>query len=420
MADLADSDRAYIAYSFVDDPGVLQSLGSLEGVPDVPVELIRRARWQQNLHDALNWAGEMSPGLVLAASLAWIGSIVATGLGESLLGFERSPISPILITILLGLAIRNVAGLPGIYEQGLRLSVKRILRIGIALLGLRLSLGVVAETSIIALPVIVGCIAAALVLVSWLSRFLVLPRRLGTLIAVGTSICGVSAIVATAPIIEADEEETSYAVACITLFGMLSLFISPFLAHWIFNGDPMLAGIFLGTAVHDTAQAAGAGMMYEQNFNSSEAFNIAATTKLVRNVCMGAVIPLMAILYHRNNADAASGNSRLKWRQYVPFFVIGFILFSALATLGDLGTESGGKAFSILDRDLWDSVKSSAQSVSFACLSIAMAAVGLGTSITRLKILGLKPLCTGLSVSLLVGGVSIGLIKVLSMFFAVG
>jgi uncharacterized integral membrane protein (TIGR00698 family) len=389
-------------------------------VPDVPVEHLHRAPWQQILHETLNWAGEMSPGLVLATSLAWVGSIVAAGLGESLLGFERSPISPILITIILGLMIRNVAGLPGIYEQGLKLSVKRVLRIEIALLGLRLSLRIVAETSVVALPMIIGCIAVALVLISWLSRLLNLSRRLGTLIAVGTSICGVSAIVATAQVIGADEEETSYAVACITLFGMLSLFISPFLAHWIFNGDPTLVGIFLGTVVHDTAQATGAGMMYEQNFNSQEAFNIAATTKLVRNVCMRAVISLMAILYHRNNAEATSGKSRLKWQQYVPLFVIGFVLFSAVATLGDLGKDSGSKAFAFLDRDLWDSVKSSAKRVSFACLSIAMAAVGLGTSITRLKILGLKPLCAGLSVSLLVGGVSIGLIKVLSLFFAAG
>ena len=112
-----------------------------------------------------------------------------------------------------------------------------MLRFGIILLGLRLSLAAVGELGLAALPVIVGCIAVALVAVTWINRALGLPRRLGSLIAVGTSICGVSAIAATAPVIDAEEDEVSYSVACITLFGLLALFCYPLLAHGMFGGD---------------------------------------------------------------------------------------------------------------------------------------------------------------------------------------
>ena len=129
---------------------------------------------------------------------------------------------------MLGLIIRNVVGLPAVYEKGLRICIRLVLRLGIALLGLGLSLATILDIGLLSVPVVLLCIA------------------------VGTSICGVSAIVATSPVIEAEEEETSYAVACVTLFGLIALFCYPFLADWIFLGQPRQVGVFLGTAIHDT------------------------------------------------------------------------------------------------------------------------------------------------------------------------
>ena len=145
-------------------------------------------------------------------------------MGTSLLGFSHSPISPIMVALLLGLAIRNAIGLPAVYEGGLKFCLRHVLRLGIMLLGLRLSLAAVGQIGLVGLPIIVGCIATALILVTWINHALGLPRRLGSLIAVGTSICGVSAIVATGPVVDAEEDEVSYAVACVTLFGLLALF----------------------------------------------------------------------------------------------------------------------------------------------------------------------------------------------------
>ena len=133
------------------------------------------------------------------------------------------------------------------------------MKTGIVLLGVGLSVQAVMKVGLIGLPIIVCCIATALVVVTFINRALGLPKRLGTLIAVGTSICGVSAIVATAPVIGAEDDETSYAVACITIFGLIALFTYPFLAHAMFKTN-MQVGLFLGTAIHDTSQVAGAGV----------------------------------------------------------------------------------------------------------------------------------------------------------------
>src|SRR5947199_8504141 len=128
----------------------------------------------------------------LALGLAAVGRWGADWLGKDLLQFTKSPISEITVAVVLGLAIRNTVGLPAVYERGLRLCGREVLRLGIVLLGLRLSLGAVGQFGLVGLPVILGVIAAALVAVAVLSRALGLPRRLGGLIAVGTSICGVS------------------------------------------------------------------------------------------------------------------------------------------------------------------------------------------------------------------------------------
>lgn len=394
------------------DPQLARWLGSMEGVPEWPepseaaVERRSRATWQNQMHQVFGWVGGLCPGVVLALGLAFVGQVGAHWAGTALVRTAHSPISPILVALLLGLAIRNAIGLPSVYESGLKFCLRHVLRFGIMLLGLRLSLAMVGRIGMEALPVIVGCITTALVLVSWINRALGLPRRLGSLIAVGTSICGVSAIVATAPVVEAEEDEVSYAVACVTLFGMLALFSYPFLAHALFGGNPRMAGLFLGTAIHDTAQVAGAGMIYRQQFGVPEALDTATVVKLVRNLFMAAVIPLMAMLYHRGRDDGGTG-TRPRWHQVVPMFVLGFLALAAVRSLGDLGD----RPFLLLDTVAWKGFLSGADATSGWCLATAMAGVGLGTGLAKLKVLGWRPLCVGLAAAAMVGGASFGLIR---------
>lgn len=409
---MSDNPRLQSPFNVYLDPEEARWLNSMEGIPEtrhVSREPLRSISWRERLHGGLAWFGTIAPGLALAGLLAWGGMLLAKFAGERLLGFEKTPISPIMVTILLGLIVRNVAGLPAAYEAGLRFAMKRVLRFGITLLGLRLSLLAVGQIGASALPVVLGCIIGALLLVTWLSRLVGLPPRLGSLIAVGTSICGASAIVATGPAIDADEDEVGYAVACITLFGMMALLTYPFLAHLMFAGNAERAGLFLGTAIHDTSQVAGAGLMYQQRYNAPMALNIAATTKLVRNVCMGAVIPMMAAFYHRKNTATRTGQrGRLRWHQYVPLFVVVFVVLAGVRTLGDIGT----KTFGVIPRPTWQNLITDAKSISVVCLTVAMGAIGLGTSVSQLKVLGLKPLLVGLVAAVSVGGVSLVLIRV--------
>ena len=388
----------------------------MEGVPEWvdPAETFGeragRAAWQSRGNEWLALLGALLPGLAIALGLAVVGRVASQAIGTGVLQLERSPISPILLAILAGLVVRNTIGLPAVYEAGVQLCLKRILRVGVALLGIRLSLGAMGTIGLAALPIVIVCIATALLLVSWISRAVGLPRRLGTLIAVGTAICGNSAIVATGPVIHADEDEISYAVGTITVFGLLALVTYPFVAHGIFGGDPNLAGFFLGTAIHDTAQVAGAGLLYSQQYGAPETLDTATVTKLVRNLFMIAAIPIMALVYHRSNGDRPAAQ-KTRFTQMVPLFVFGFVAMALLRTVGDLGEEPFA---GLLTGAQWEGSIEFFTTLSAWSLTVAMASVGLGTNLGRLRELGFKPLAAGFAAALIVGGVAAGLIHLLA------
>jgi uncharacterized integral membrane protein (TIGR00698 family) len=345
------------------------------------------------------------PGFLVAFALAVAGSFLADALAHAL-GMGPGAISGIMVAILLGLAVGNLFPLPAALKPGIDFAVKRVLRIGIVLLGLKLSIVEVGAIGLRSLPVILVTIPAAILLVTFLGRRLGLPDRLGTLIAVGTGICGNTAIVAVSPTIAAKKEETSYAVACITVFGLFAMLAYPFVAHWLFGGDAFQAGLFLGSSVHDTSQVAGAGMVYSDYYRDPQALNVATVTKLERNLSMLVVIPLMSILYHRRSTE---GTEPPPWYTMVPLFVVGFAAMSALRTVGDLGL----RPFGLLTTDQWHALIKLASHVTTYCLGIAMAGVGLGTSIKGIRTIGLKPLGLGLVSALIVGVISTLLIKTL-------
>ena len=402
--------RSVVSVDPYKNPELFRWAGSMEGLPAMPAGgRLARSPWQDRGNQLLATVGSVLPGVSIALGLALVGRFAAEWAGTSLLGFAKSPVSPILVAILLGLLIRNTIGIPAVYDAGLQLCIKRILRIGVALLGIRLSLGAVGSIGLLALPVVVTCIATALLLVGAVSRAVGLSRRLGTLVAVGTAICGNTAIAATAPLIRADEDETSYAIGCVTLFGLLALLTYPFLSHWLFAGDPRLAGLFLGTAIHDTAQVAGAGLLYLQQFGAPEALDTATVTKLLRNLLMLLVIPLMGVVYARSSPEWTT-RSKPRFLQMVPLFVFGFLALALLRTLGDLGATPLAGLLSEAD---WQGFIASASLASAWCLTVAMAAVGLGTNLQRLRVLGLKPLAVGLTAAVIVGAVSAALILLL-------
>jgi uncharacterized integral membrane protein (TIGR00698 family) len=237
------------------------------------------------------------PGTLVAVAVTAVSFLLAELLGTGLatwFDLDHSPVSTFLIAIVLGMIVKNAAPLPAGVEPGFRFCVSRVLRAGIILLGIRLSLVAVLRIGVVAALIVVICIVTAILVTGLLSRWFGVSGRLGTLIAAGTSICGVSAVVAVSPAIGAREEETSYAISTITVFGVLATLLYPYLAELAMGLSTAQAGLFLGTAVHDTSQVTGAAFIYDQVWGRNVS-RIAITTKLVRNTLMVLVIPFLSI-----------------------------------------------------------------------------------------------------------------------------
>lgn len=310
-----------------------------------------------------------------------------------------------MMAIIIGMIVANTISLPEGLQSGLRFCASTILRIGIMLLGIRLSLLGAGRFTLVALPFVIAAIASGLLIVGTLGRRIGLSSQLSGLIAIGTSICGCTAIVATAPLIKANQSEVSYSIACVTVFGLAAMFFYPLLAHHAFAGQPELVGLFLGTSIHETAQVAGAGMMYEAQFDAPVALDIATVTKLVRNLCMIAVIPLVGVMF---GSDRAGGDSKgIRWLALIPWFIVGFAIMSAVRTLGDLGE----KPFGVLEPSQWDIVVQFIRDAAERSLLIAMAAVGLTSMFAGIRSIGMRPFALGLFAALLIGGISFILIS---------
>lgn len=354
------------------------------------------------------------PGLAIVIGLALFSMWLSNFIGKDLMGFEKSPISAVMICLVLGLIINNVFNLPNLLSVGFKFAVKKLLRLGIILLGIRLSIFSVFELGLIGIPIVLICIASALIITTFLNKRLKQPKRLGTLIAVGTSICGVSAIVATSPVIEAKEEETAYAVAVITVFGLIATIGYPFLVYFIFGGDATKAGLWLGTSIHDTSQVTGAALVFADFWNLPLGLDVATVTKLVRNVFMILVIPLMAFLYIKNQLKetkesseiASSVKSRVNFKKLIPVFVIGFLLVSIIRSIGDVGINTTSLAFGFVGQDSWDSFIKIVKDFATILFVIALGGVGLSTDFSKFKGLGIKPFLVGLFAALTIGIVS--------------
>lgn len=354
------------------------------------------------------------PGLLLSVGLAWLSIWLSRWIGVTLLGFGKSPVSSVMVAVLLGMIVGNIVRLPSFLTPGLVFTVKKVLKLGIIVMGIRLSLPEVFRMGMVGVPVVMMCIIAALIFTGLVNRWLKLPRRLGTLIAVGTSICGVSAIVAMAPAIQAEEEEVSYAVAIITVFGLFATVIYPYLAQNLFAGDPARIGIFLGTSVHDTSQVTGSALVYIQVFSQARVLDIAVVTKLIRNVFMIAVIPLMTLYYsYRNRKEAETGRTKLG--KFFPLFIIGFLALAAVRSVGDATLEGSGAAFGLWSETNWAAVHGSMKSWAVNLLVVALSGVGLGTNFRTIKKMGIKPFLVGLAASGIVGLVSFGAISLLGI-----
>jgi len=375
----------------------------------------KMSAWEKNLLGVtINELPLLVPGLVVAALLAWLSIWLSDYVGVTLLRFDKTPISAVMLAIVLGLVIGTVMPLPQALKPGFTFAVKKVLRLGIIMLGIRLTIFDVFKLGAFGVPIVVFCILGALFFTTRINRWAKLPERLGTLIAVGTSICGVSAIVATGPAIDAEEEEVAYAVAVITIFGLLATLVYPYAANAIFAGEAFKVGLFLGTSVHDTSQVVGSAKVYADVFSAPLALDVATVTKLVRNVFMAAVIPFMAFYYARKMAGHGErAGKKTSFLKLLPLFIAGFLMLAMMRSIGDAGINAGGNAFGLWNNAAWKGIHTSIKTWAGNLLVVALAGVGLSTDFRTFRGLGIKPFLVGLGAALAVGIMSFAAISLL-------
>ncbi|MFO1428030.1 MAG: putative sulfate exporter family transporter [Steroidobacteraceae bacterium] len=344
------------------------------------------------------------PGVVLAVALAFAAKFGSHEIGAALVQGRPSPISPVLLGIVLGVLWRHFVGVGARTEAGVRWILGTLLGIGIALVGLRLTLPGLAGVGLVALPVVALCITVAIFTSRWVGRLLGLSPGLQSLLAVGSAVCGCTAIVATAPAIKARDIDTGTALACVVLIGSLGMLLYPWLASALFGTHALPSGVFLGSAIHDTSQVIGAALIYAQQFNSPDAVAVASATKLLRNLSIIVLVPLLAWSSHAQATRAAGGVPGARHRAVVPWFVVAFVALVVVRGLGDRFVGNDPQA-----EGAWAGLLGVAQSTSELLMICGMTAVGLNLSLANTSRIGWRPFVAAFVIAVATAGCSLGL-----------
>lgn len=304
-----------------------------------------------------------------------------------LLGKQFPIIGGAVIAILAGMVVTLFIKEKGNLESGIKFTSKKILQWAVVLLGFGLNLNVILETGKQSLPIIVCTITTSLIIAYVLHRVMHIPGKISTLIGVGSSICGGSAIAATAPVIDADDEEVAQAISVIFFFNVIAAIVFPTLGKLIgfdaTGGDAF--GIFAGTAVNDTSSVTAAASTWDSMWGlGSATLDKAVTVKLTRTL---AIIPITLVLAFMRASKAKKageeGTERVSIRQIFPTFILYFILASVITTVAvQMGTPI----------EVFAPIKE----LSKFFIVLAMAAIGLNTNIVKLIKTGGKPIIMGL------------------------
>lgn len=319
------------------------------------------------------------PGRAQLPGLALVAVAVVASFG---LASTSSTLSPLVAAVVLGVAVGNVVELPARLTPGVAYATRKLLRGGVILLGFRLALDDVIDLGAGGLAVVAVTVVATFFGTRWLGRRLGLSEDLSLLVATGYSICGASAVAAMDGVIEAEEEETAYAVALVTLCGSLSILVLPLLAGPL-QLDGEAFGAFVGAAVHDVAQVVATAAT-----DGDEALEAATVVKLTRVVLLAPLVAAVA-LARRRTAGPSTGD-RAGAPPIVPLFVVLFGIAIAIRSTG------------VLDDGALDGIRS----VEKYLLSAALFGLGVGVRVARLRALGGRPLLLGLGSWLLVAGVA--------------
>ncbi len=338
------------------------------------------------------------PGLVLVVALAVGTKLFAGWLQTSISApWLRALASPVIIAIIVGMLIGNLVPQPRALEAGIS-SYEFFLKVGIVLMGARFLITDVLRLGAVGLAMVVVEILFSILFVSFVARLFKLPQKLGSLLSVGVGICGVSAIIGASGSIDAEKEDTGYAIAVILLFGAVALVLYPLIGRFLTMTDKAF-GIWAGLAVDNTAEAVATGAIY-----SKAAQSYATLAKLCRNALMGFAILGFAVYYARKGMAREIAHKGLFLWQKFPKFVVGFlalsVLFSALAALLPPQT-----AKSFLAPRLGN-----LKNLSEWAFQITFVGVGLRTNVRQMFRAGVKPMVVGLAAEAAVAALTLGMV----------
>jgi uncharacterized integral membrane protein (TIGR00698 family) len=321
------------------------------------------------------------PGLALSAAIA------AAALGLRIIP-GTTAFSPMVVAFVIGIVAAALFGSPRTTAAGVRFTAKNLLRFGVALLGLQLTIYQLADLGGRMLMVVVAILIATFLFTKWLGIALGVERALAELLAAGTSVCGASAIIATNAVTGAQDQDVGYAVACVSLFGTLSMIVYPLL-FGVLHLDVRTYGLWAGSSIHEVAQVVAAAFQID-----SLSGQIAVPVKLARVALLAPLVLTLGALRFRRGG--ASGAPQVRLQQIFPFFMAAFVLLVALNSAIAIPASWHG----------WI-----AQITTFL-LTMSLAAIGLETSLRELRHKGVRPiLLTGLA-TLFIAAVSLIAVEV--------
>ncbi len=339
---------------------------------------------------------QLIPGVVLLFVIGYLGKLTEQAIRNYGTAHHLAlpNIEYVLWAIVYGLIITNVIGIPALFAPGVA-TYDFWLKTGIVLLGARFLLGDVLKLGGVSLVLVLLELFVAIGIMIVLGRLFKLKPKLISLLAVGSSICGVSAIIATQGAIEADDEDASFAIAAILALGAFGLFAYPLIGHALGMSDHAF-GLWAGLAVDNTAEATAAGALF-----SDAAGKVAVLAKSTRNALIGFVVLAFALYWaSRGEAQTVENKAAFVWQKF-PKFVLGFLAISLLATIG-LFNKAQITSLGNLSR--W-------------AFLLTFAGVGLRTDFRELRRLGLRPFIVGAIAELTVTVVTLGLVLLAARLF---
>lgn len=326
-------------------------------------------------------------GILLSAVFALIATLLCKiNIGSFSVELIGAPIISILFGMILNLAFPNSIK-SDTFTHGIKFTSKKILQWAVIILGFTLNLTTIAKVGAKSLPVIISTIAISLVVAMILMKVIKINKKTACLIGVGSSICGGSAIAATAPVIDADDEDVAQSISVIFLFNVLAALIFPVFGHSIGLGSEGFA-VFAGTAVNDTSSVTAAASTAESIYGVSGILSTAVTVKLTRTL---AIIPITLILAFIRTKKSKNSNkkSNFSFKSIFPWFILYFVGASIITTVVGVLPQSG---FTDFYNDIFvDIMKWLAKFF----IAMAMCAIGMNTNIVNLVKKGGKPILLG-------------------------